>query len=269
VVVTDAELNTLRVNNAFTRITGYSKRESIGRRLPILSKVHDHLLRHRSWNDEVIGRRKNGEAYPARLRVKAVFDEEERVTHYVASFHDLSAKKALQDRVQQATQIDPMTGLPNRAAVFKTLQHVDARATAFGALVLIDLDHFKDINARWGYAGGDAVLCQVARRLAGVFRRTMALSRFGGDAFLLVLEGVGADPDQAAAHARGVAQSVQQCLAAPFAVGGQECRLNASVGVTVFCGQTATAEAVVRQVEGAMYAAKQAGGGCVRVHPMV
>jgi|GEM_PF-1847888 diguanylate cyclase (GGDEF)-like protein/PAS domain S-box-containing protein len=270
VVVTDAELNTLKVNNAFTRITGYSKREAVGRRAPMLSDLHDHLLRHRSWNDEIVGWRKSGEAYPARLRVKAVFDEEERVTHYVASFNDLSSKKALQKRVNQLTSVDQLTGLPNRSAMFKTLSNLRAvdRACSHSALVLIDLDHFKSINDRLGYSAGDLLLQQVAHRLKTLFRRSMVLSRFGGDAFLLLLEGIGADGDQALTHARGVADQVQQCLVTPFESQACVSRLTSSIGISIFCGADTPTEALVSRVEAAMYEAKQAGGRCIRVYPL-
>ncbi len=92
VVVTDADLRTVKVNNAFTRITGYSKREAVGFRSTVLGDIHEHLLRERSWNDEVMGRKKSGETYWAKLRVKAVLDAHDRVTHYIATFNDLSAK---------------------------------------------------------------------------------------------------------------------------------------------------------------------------------
>ncbi len=267
VVVTDANLRTLKVNNSFTRITGYSKREAIGSQSTVLSDIHEHLLRDRSWNDEIIGRKKSGDIYTAKLRVKAIVNAQDRVTHYIATFNDLSAKKALQKKIIHLGFTDSLTGLKNRSALLISLQRAIDKSReqqSYAAVLLVDIDDFKSHNVRLGHLAGDMLLQQSARRITQALGSNVALARLFADKFVLVLEELGGTLDDAAASAQRLATCVRNCFAETFDINATTVQTSVSMGLCLIGMQDAVStDVLIDRAELVTYNAKQAGGDCV------
>ena len=267
VVVTDANLRTLKVNNSFTRITGYSKREAIGSQSTVLSDIHEHLLRDRSWNDEIIGRKKSGDIYTAKLRVKAIVDAQDRVTHYIATFHDLSAKKALQRKIVHLGFTDSLTGLKNRSALLISLQRAIDKCRelqSYAAVLLVDIDDFKSHNVRLGHLAGDMLLQQSARRISQALGPNVAVARLFADKFVLVLEELGGTLDDAGANAQQLATCIRNCFAEGFNINATTVHTCVSMGICLIGTQDViSTDVLIDRAELVTYNAKQAGGDCV------
>jgi diguanylate cyclase (GGDEF)-like protein/PAS domain S-box-containing protein len=267
VVVTDASLRTLKVNNSFTRITGFSKREAIGSPSTILGEIHEHLLRERSWNDEIIGRKKSGDIFTAKLRVKAVVDPEDRVTHYIATFNDLSAKKALQKKIVHLGFTDSLTGMKNRSALLISLQRAIDKSReqqSYAAVLLVDIDDFKSHNVRLGHLAGDLLLQQSARRISVALGPNVAVARLYADKYVVVLEELGATLDEAAATAQQLATCVGNCFADAFDINATAVQTSVGMGLCLIGMQdTISTDVLIDRAELVTYNAKQAGGNCI------
>lgn len=175
----------------------------------------------------------------------------------LAMVSDVTDARRLEDELRRAALHDSLTGLPNRALLLDRLQHALARETRGTAVLFVDLDRFKIVNDARGHAAGDDLLKGMADRLRASVRPADTVARFGGDEFLVVCE----DVDEQAA--RGLAQGLLAALEQPFRVAGGEAALTASIGVAV--SPAASADALLRQADTAMYAAKVAGRSRVQV----
>lgn len=269
VVVTDAEHRILIANPAFSRITGYQADDVVGwdiahfhshEQAPAYYEQRCHLQRHHHWQGEVICQRKNGERYPELLAINAILDEQQRITHYVRTFIDISALKASESQLLLKARHDPLTGLANRSLFHDHLDralHHAARHDTHLALLFIDLDRFKPINDSLGHAAGDILLKQIARRFTQVLRSDDVLARFGGDEFLVLLE-----HDTSVEGAQAVALRLQEVLDAPFKVIDRRLPMSASIGISFYPRDGDNAEELLRSADSAMYSAKRAGGGC-------
>ena len=229
ILITDADAKILRVNQAFQEITGYSKDEVIGRNPRIFqSGRHDavfyqamwsELLDTGKWSGEVWDNRKNGEVYPKLMTITAVYDDDHRLTHYVAVFRDISNRKKSEQEIHQLAFFDPLTTLPNRRLLMDRLQQalaVSARNGWHGALLFMDMDHFKTINDTQGHAIGDQLLIEVAQRLQTCVREGDSVARLGGDEFVVVLEDLSGEADEAATQTELVAEKIRSKLARPY-----------------------------------------------------
>jgi diguanylate cyclase (GGDEF)-like protein len=187
--------------------------------------------------------------------------QDERVRGIVLNGRDVSERRAFERQLEHQAFHDPVTGLANRALFNERVRHAVARARreqAGVAVVFLDLDDFKTINDGLGHAAGDAVLVEVAKRMATSVRAVDTAARFGGDEFAILLE----DVDGAQVAADG-AERVLEALAAPFAVEGHEIAVHASVGISFAEG--GDAEELVRNADAAMYIAKREGGAGYRL----
>ena len=278
IIITDAEGIILRVNNAFCAITGYSRTELIGQN-PRLMKADYHdagfyrqlwrtLLDTGVWQGEIRNQRKNGEVYPAWLTITAVEDDTGRTIHYVGSFTDVTARKEAEERIHYLAFHDALTGLPNRRRFYERLEQAFAAAHqhhGYGALLLVDLDHFKVLNDTLGHDRGDELLMQVAEVLKNVaLVGEDGVARLGGDDFAVLLEPLGPDETQAALRAEQVAEGILETIHQPFALKGHDYHSSASVGIALFREQRERPEMYLKQAETAMYEAKSAGRNTVR-----
>jgi diguanylate cyclase (GGDEF)-like protein/PAS domain S-box-containing protein len=277
IVITDAHSRILRVNNAFTQLTGYTAQEALGQTPAMLkSGKHDEAFYRRLWSDlqkngrwqgEIWNRRKNGEIYPEWLTITAVQTDQGAVCHYVAAFLDISERKASEARLEYLTLYDSLTDLPNRR-LFNDRLHQSlansARTHLFSALLFIDLDNFRHINDTMGHTYGDAVLLSVSERLQAVLGPEVTLARLGGDDFIILFEALGRDLSEVAAHVEQQAEGLLETLAQPHLISGLSCHCCASIGINLFMGADANEETVIRQSELAMYQAKESGRNTVR-----
>ncbi len=276
-LVTNADARILRVNEAFTRITGYTAAESVGKTPRLLqSSRHDpdffaqmwaRITQQGYWEGEIWNRRKNGEIFPEWLTVTAVRDDIGRVTHYVGTLTDISQRKQDEEAIRRLAFYDPLTGLANRRLLLDRLNQTltaAARTGRDGALIFIDLDNFKQINDTGGHQIGDLLLEEVARRLTETVRKSDSIARLGGDEFVVLLQDLGADPAQAAALAERVGEKIIAALGMPYMLSGEEHNSTPSLGIAMFNRGSHTAEEILKHADLAMYQAKMAGRNRLR-----
>ncbi|MDP3086106.1 MAG: diguanylate cyclase, partial [Rubrivivax sp.] len=279
-MITDAAQHIVKVNPAFTRITGYGAGEALGRRPGELlqsgrqgeafyARMLQALSEQHHWQGEIWNRRKNGEIFPEWLSITAVCDEQGTARHYVAVFSDITQKKQAEQAIHDLAFYDPLTELPNRRLLHDRLQQTMAASARHGseaALLFLDLDHFKVLNDSKGHDYGDLLLIEVARRLRDSVRANDTVARHGGDEFVVVLDGLGADPALAARQAAQVAEKVREAISQPYRLKEHVHHSSPSIGVCLFSGHEVDADELLRRADGAMYLAKKGGRNAVRFY---
>ena len=274
VVITDAEARIINVNNAFERATGFRREEVLGQNPRIFKsgrhepefyqRMWQSLLETGHWEGEIWGRRKNSEVYPKWLSISAVTDERGRTTHYVGISTDLTAIKQSQEKLESLAHYDQLTGLPNRLLLLDRLGQAIERAKSRQkqvALLLFDLDRFKEVNDTLGHSSGDFILAEVAKRLRSLAAETDTTCRLGGDEFCLIMPEVGKIDE--------VGQKAQKILTAfthSFTVDGHELYLTPSIGITIFPEDAETVETLLKNADTAMYHAKEGGGNSFQLY---
>lgn len=270
VMITDPEGQIQRVNAAFCRLTGYSENEVVGQNSKVLqSGRHDQAFYAEMWRSisekgwwqgEIWNRRKDGSTYPELLSVSSVKDEEGGVTHYVGVFADISQLKESEQKLAYLAHHDMLTGLPNRLMLQSRLAQSLALAKRNNtrlALLLLDLDRFKNVNDSFGHAAGDELLQQVSTLLRERVRQVDMVCRMGGDEFALLLEDIHHIED-----AGVVANEIINLLAKSWSLSnGCDVVIGASVGISIFPSQSQDAEELLQHADAALYRAKGEGRG--------
>ncbi|MGZ3159943.1 MAG: diguanylate cyclase domain-containing protein, partial [Burkholderiaceae bacterium] len=270
-VVTDANHVILKVNQAFTEITGYSYQEAIGQSLDFLrSSYHgtafydakwENIRQTGFWQGEIWNQRKTGEIYPAFMTISAVTANEDSVTHYVGTMIDITQRKNAEKEIQNLAFYDPLTGLPNRRLLQDRLQMALAtsgRSHSEGALLLIDLDDFKILNDTLGHDIGDLLLIKVAASLNACVREGDTVARLGGDEFVVILENMSGDPVECASQAEHIGEKIIKSVNNIKLVDQYECHTTASIGITLFRNHDKSTEELMKCADLAMYQAKAA-----------
>ncbi|MHB1115469.1 bifunctional diguanylate cyclase/phosphodiesterase [Sideroxydans sp.] len=279
ILVTDAQSNILRVNSAFTQITGFQSWEVLGMNPRIMSSGrHDQefysemwrkLLEQGTWSGEIWDRRKNGEIYPKWMTITAVKDEDGNTINYVAIFSDITERKRNEDEIRGLAFYDALTQLPNRRLFMDRLHNAiaaSARNGDFGALLFIDLDRFKVLNDTLGHDYGDLLLIEVAERIKRCVREVDTVARLGGDEFVVVLEGIGEHREEASHKAGLVAEKIRESLAHPYQLKEHEHYSSPSIGVELFHEGVESSDELIKHADVAMYQAKNAGRNTVRFY---
>lgn len=275
-VVTDHHGIILRVNAGFTRITGYSAAEATGQTMAILkSGRHDEFFYRRlwdtlkekgAWQGEVWNKRKNGLIYAEMLFIKAVGTPERGITHYVASFSDITQDKEAEAEIHRLAYYDALTQLPNRRLLQDRLGQAlaaTARSGSIGALFFIDLDNFKILNDTRGHDVGDLLLVSVAQRLLATVRGGDTVARQGGDEFVVLMDDLGTEIDKAVALASQLGEKLRDAIDRPFDLKGNEYHCKISIGVGLF-DKTDSVENIFKHADLALYQAKSAGRNTLR-----
>jgi diguanylate cyclase (GGDEF)-like protein/PAS domain S-box-containing protein len=275
--ITNTDWEFLRVNKAFSEITEYSAKESIGRKPELLkSGVHDdffytemmdRLEANGAWQGEIWDKRKNGETFPALLTITVVKDDAGQISHYVGTFTDISSRKSAEEKIKSLAFYDPLTFLPNRRLLMDRLEQAlasGARHQRKGALLFVDLDNFKKLNDTLGHDKGDILLQQVAKRLVTCTRDIDTVARFGGDEFVVMLEDLSEEPIEAAMQAEMVGEKILKALNQGYQLAGIEHRSTPSIGITLFGDYSETIEEPLKRADLAMYQAKSAGRNTLR-----
>ncbi len=276
-LITDADKNILRVNKAFTSITGYTIQEVIGLNPRFLSSGrHDALFYQAMWHSinvngvwegEIWNRRKNGEIYPEHLTITEVKDPHGKVTNYVAALSDITLSKSAEVEIQNLAFYDPLTHLPNRRLLQDRLKQAlssSERSGRKGALLFIDLDNFKALNDTLGHAIGDLLLQQVAQRLSACVREGDTVARLGGDEFLVMLEDLSKDDQESAAQTEDIGEKILAALNLTYQLGPHEHHSTPSIGASLFSGNVQSTDNLLKQADIAMYQAKKAGRNTLR-----
>ncbi len=277
IMVADASENIVRVNESFSKITGYNANEVLGRRPSILnSGRHDKLfydaiwaaiMEKGSWAGELWVKARDGTIFPSWLSINTVKNSEDDITHYIGVFRDISEVKQQEEKIHRLAYFDSLTELPNRRLysdkMAKTIA-LCARLNVYGALMFLDLDRFKVINDSLGHSVGDQLLIQVAKRLRSILRAEDFVARLGGDEFVIVTSEFGGSLANAATRAEKLAQKIIVAFSEPFPVDGHELNTSPSIGVTLFPNENDTYEDLLRQADNAMYLAKKTGRNTVK-----
>ncbi|MCG7912963.1 MAG: EAL domain-containing protein [Candidatus Thiodiazotropha weberae] len=267
ILVTDAKLQIIDVNESFSRVTGYSREEALGQKPQLLSsgrhgpdyyeRMWQQLEQNGVWQGTIWNRRKNGEVYPEWLSIEALTDRRGDVTHYTAVFSDLSKHKDIHNQIHLMAYYDSLTGLPNRQLFSDRLDlslSLARREKQKVALFFMDLDRFKDINDSLGHTTGDQLLNAVANRLTNSLRQSDTIARLGGDEFTVILSGI-----QDNEKALNVANKILDCFQQPFRVGRRDIHISTSIGISLYPEHSTDSEHLVRHADTAMYQAKEAG----------
>jgi diguanylate cyclase (GGDEF)-like protein/PAS domain S-box-containing protein len=266
-LVTDANYRIIDINAAGARITGYQLDEVRGQRPDIFNSGRQDLafyeLMQRTvdefgyWHGEVEDRRKNGDTYAKSMVINRLMGGDGTVHGYVMLFSDITEKKQADEMIWRQANFDMLTGLPNRRMLRERLEHEIRQTTRAGcslALLLIDLDHFKEVNDTLGHLVGDDLLVEAARRISACTRESDTVARLGGDEFTVILTRI-TDPK----HVETVAEKIITHLAEPFQLGDSVAYISASVGITLCPDDADEAEALLKNADQAMYVAKRQG----------
>ncbi len=266
-VVTDAENLIIAVNPAFSKITGYSFEEVRGKNPKMLkSGRHDRAFYHAMWNEitsagqwqgEIWDKRKDGEIHAKWLTINTIRNDDGTIYRYVALFSDITEKKKSEELIWRQANFDTLTGLPNRDMFRDRLgQEVkkSIRAELPLALLLVDLDQFKEVNDTLGHAVGDMLLIEAAHRISTCVRESDTVARLGGDEFTIVISEISDNT-----HVEDVAQKIISNLAEPFHLGNEVVYISASIGITLYPNDSIDIDALMKNADQAMYAAKNKG----------
>ena len=256
------------VNDGFCEMYGVRREEVIGqtpqifgivdRQAATLDALLDHVFDRESFEAEATARRKDGTEFELDLQLIPVEDGGE-LTHWVAFLRDISEMKQQVSMLRHQAMHDSLTGLPNRVMLLEQFEKAVEKArqaTSIAALLLMDLDRFKEVNDTFGHGFGDTLLKQVAFRLQNQLSAADTVARLGGDEFAIVIPDA-ADADFVAATARRVLNSLEQ----PFVIEGQVLEVGASIGVALYPAHGTDVRTLLRRADVAMYAAKQAQTG--------
>ncbi len=267
IAITNAEGTLISVNPAFTKITGYSASEAIGKNPRILKSYHhddvfyknmwNTLLEKGQWQGEIWNRRKDGEAYLEWLTIITIKDGDGKPCNYVSVFRDITDIRQKEEHILHMAYHDPLTNLPNRLLFHDRLQQAISSALRHPkiiAIMFIDLDRFKIINDTLGHNVGDMLLQSVALRLKGAVRQNDTVSRLGGDEFVILLSEI-----EKAQDAALVAQKILHELSLSFTVYGHELNITASIGISVYPDDGNDVQTLMKNADTAMYHAKEHG----------
>ncbi len=266
VVITDREGRIDYANPKFEQVTGYSLAEARGRDLGFtliehagnpVDGIRATVAAGHEWRGEFCNLRRDGQLFWEYATVSPLKDENGRISHFVAVKEDITVRRSYEERLLRQSHYDDLTGLPNRILMLDRLDQAMGlahRNRAQTALLCLDLDHFKNVNDMLGHAMGDALLKEVAQRLGTVVRESDTLARLGGDEFVVILPGI-----DDGAEARRLAQRMQEVLAAPIRLEGQEHFITASIGITLYPLDGDDPQVLLRNADLAMYKAKELG----------
>ncbi len=267
VIITAPDTTIISVNDAFTRVTGYTEEEALGKKPSMLrsgrqdktfyAHMWQEIGQFGEWQGEIWNRKKSGEEYLEWLSIAAVKDEHGKLSHYIGIFSDITSEKESEERLLYLAHYDQLTGLPNRILFNDRLTQALAQAKRGQmqvAVMFLDLDGFKSVNDTLGHAAGDELLRQVAQRLTNCLRATDSVARFGGDEFTIVLPAI-EDRDDVLR----VANKIIAEVARPYLLDGNEAAITTSIGICFYPGDGEDPSVLIHRADNAMYHAKRHG----------
>ncbi len=261
VVIYDRQFIAVDVNKAFQRITGKERNQMVGRSLSFnqypksfTQNIKQHLVTKGSWYGEIESLRADGSKYLTDLNIDIIRDENNEISHFVGVFSDITKRKETEAELRKLASSDTLTGLPNRS-YFQANQARLVRSNINHALLVFDLDNFKKINDSIGHQIGDAILCQVAKRMLTLGRKQDTVYRLGGDEFSIIIEGTND------IHTiTSLAKDILRTVALPFKIKNQEIVLYSSIGIVLFPEDGISGHELLKNADTAMYHAKGSGG---------
>lgn len=267
--IADEGWRLLWVNPATERITGYPRRELLGKPTPLyrflaehdpdkLAAIEKSVKEQGKWSGNVFARRRSGEIYPLHGTITTVESAQPGQRHLVATLADVSAMRDYERRLREASLYDPVTGLPNRVLFERQVTHLleqaPPRDTAF-FVMLIDIDSFRAVNESLGYDSGDHVLAEIAQRLRATLPAHGILGRHMGDSFTLFIPGT-RDLNDVAPLALRIGRAVRD----PLQVDGSRLALSASIGISSYPDNGCILGPLLQTAESALRWIKERGG---------
>lgn len=272
ILITTPDEKIIRVNQAFSGITGYQPNDVIGNTPRMFKSGHHPIEFYKHiwqtlqtegfWQGEVWNRRKSGEIYPVGQSIKTITTEQGQITHYLSTFTDITLHKENEDKILKLAFYDPLTQLANRRLLKDHLMQIMATSEHdkfYFAIIFIDLDNFKTLNDTLGHHYGDLLLQQLAKRLTACVGEGNTVSRPGGDEFILLLPNISTQHDMAIYQSQSIAQTILSEIAKPYDLKGTQYSISASIGVTICNGRKRTAEELMKHSDLAMYQSKKMG----------
>jgi diguanylate cyclase (GGDEF)-like protein/PAS domain S-box-containing protein len=259
------------VNAAYCRMVGYTRDQVLAMQIADFEAVAtqdgvrkqiERILHKGQERFETRHRKRNGEWVDLEVTVTAVGKRQ-----VIVYLRDISERKKAAIEINQLALYDPLTALPNRRLLEDRIKQAllhSARSQHHGALLFIDLDHFKTLNDTQGHAKGDDLLNQVAQRLVACVREGDTVARFGGDEFVVLLVRLSKDAAEAAAEVKAIGEKILNQLARAFRLGDRDHATTASMGISLFCENALSIEDVLKQADLAMYKSKAAGRNGLR-----
>ncbi|MEH6445766.1 MAG: EAL domain-containing protein [Oceanospirillaceae bacterium] len=267
IIITDPQKCIVDVNPAFSQITGYGRKDIIGKSPSILSsgkqsptfyaQMWQSITEHGHWQGEVWNRTKQGELYAELLSISSLINEHGEVTHYVGIFSDITSAKQHQDQLNLMTHYDVLTKLPNRALFVDRFHQSIAHSKRTGhqlAVCFLDLDDFKPVNDNYGHEAGDRILIEVAARITTCIREEDTVSRQGGDEFAILLNDI-----KSVSQYEGTMMRIHHALAQPYLIDAVQHHVTASSGVTLYPSDNEDIDTLLRHADHAMYQSKLSG----------
>lgn len=272
IFITDADNLIIRVNRAFTNITGYSTADVYGKDPSLFQSgrhdknhymsIWDGLKNTNTWTGEIWNCRKNGEIYPAQITITAMRDEHGILKNYVATLVDITQRKHASAEIERLAFYDPLTKLPNRRLLMDRINQVTLtclRNDTLGALLFIDLDHFKNLNDTLGHNVGDLLLQQVAERISSSVREIDTVARIGGDEFVVLLAGLNKITEKCVIEVKSIIKQINTALKQPYQLDQRMHTMTCSIGIALFNEIHQSGNELLKQADIAMYRAKLEG----------
>ncbi|HSM98652.1 MAG TPA: EAL domain-containing protein [Gallionella sp.] len=273
--ILDIQGGLVEFNDAFCQMLGYTREEVAHLNVTdwdvqfsgdeLRERLRDFLANNRSDTFETVHRRKDGTLINVEVSCSAM--EMGGQTCLLALSRDISKRKQAESEIHSLAFYDALTHLPNRRLLIDRLRHAMASSTRneqYGAILFLDLDNFKSLNDTRGHDIGDLLLIEAAQRLQGCVREGDTVARFGGDEFVLILEGLSAKQDEAATQAEMIGEKVRAALNQSYHLKGMEHHSSTSIGINLFFNHLGTVDELFKQADVAMYQAKQAGRNAIR-----
>jgi len=267
VVITDSENRIIDVNAAFSRITGYAREEVLGKNPSMLKSgrqsaefyksMWQSLNTHDHWSGELWNRNKKGEVFAALTSISVVRDDDGQIHHYIGLSADITPLKNHEYDLERIAHFDPLTGIPNRVLLADRLAQALAHTHRAGnhmAVCYLDLDGFKPVNDQYGHEVGDQLLIETSLRIRDCLRAGDTVARIGGDEFVLLLLDFNDSRECEAVLERMLCK-----VAEPMSIADNLVCVSASVGLTLYPDDLASADTLLRHADQAMYVAKQRG----------
>lgn len=276
-LITNKKAITIKVNEAFCNISGFTKNEVIGNNPNIFKsgtynkefyeKMWSSIIKNGTWTGEIVNKKKNGEMIPLKTTITAIKNKNDVVMHYIAQYTDLTQEKRIQEELEYKATHDVLTGLPNRLLLFDRINQALLKVTrhnVFGGLLFIDLDNFKAMNDTLGHDIGDQLLIEVSLKLKQTIREEDTIARIGGDEFIILVGNIGIDKKESIANLTIFSNKIKDSLNSIKTVAGHKNMSTPSIGVTLFGEEKMDVNEIIKQADLAMYEAKKAGKNSIK-----
>jgi len=267
VFVLDHKFRFMTTNDAFVKVTGYEREDVLDKEFFAISstdntntyaEILQNLQDNGCWQGELLEQRKSGDSFPQWLQINAVYDKQELVSHYVGLVSDLTARKDAEEKLKYLANYDKITGLANRS-LFNDRLHLAINTARQSdenlALILVDLDRFKNINETLGFETGDQVLMEVSQRLSAVALEADTIARLDSDQFTVLFDNY---CDMKVLD--NIAEQIIYALNKPFQVNNREVFINASIGISLFPENGKEMQMLLNKADTAAHHAKHLGG---------